>query len=587
MDSIDRLIQALWNLYALDIASGQPVYFCFCQDSVRGALKQAGIPSDSPLNVICDAAIRCFDITARHVNLRENALIGRADGRSMAIVLVCQQVLAVETMIDDGRVSRNAYFPRLRELMSGDLRRDRQCPLSTDDFLRIWRTFKREIKRCEGCTAETVTFQFGRYKGSNKTRGFPFSQALLSRADLMNLQRRGRRNKLLSRRKDEAWRELRGANRYLSRRAQKLISEGSLHEEILDQVRQFLERTPVPAAQAARRAEAHLLQLGIGIEPDYSIFNEQFFAFVQRKGTSTPIEDDDAAIYAKLEDILPADGYVFCPPSETDDYWLFEEREVTVSAGRSFAVVARGFGIQRARAILDGVNPSLDVPEERWRALGLSGDIRACRIELPKTSSLEITLRAGRIAQSRSSVSTGSAFRWLGGICVDLRARKYLREALPEAVRFGSARFAISDLVGVGEQSIGWSGLKHRLDRLETDATLDLRYPNGNVARLSVAVMPRSIPVRVGFLIESDGTVGARLQPISDGAHALLGYSETAARSRPLSVVELGQLVQELRVRKKSEHSEDERRTLIGRVEVSGVPSILKSLIMKHLKFGA
>lgn len=586
MDNIDHLIQALWNLYLPDIASGQPVYFCFCQESVRGALKQAGIASDSPLNVICDAATRCFDITARRAILREDALIGRADGRSMAIVLVCQQVLAVETMIDDGRLSRNAYFPRLRELMSSELRRDRQCPLSPEEFVQIWRTFQREIKRCEGSTAETVTFHFERYEGSNKTRGFPFSQALLSRADLMELQRRGRRDKLLGRRKDEAWRELRGVNRFLSRRAQKLISEGSLQEEILDQARQFLERTPAPPARAARRAEADLLELGIGIETDY-IFNEQFFAFVQRKGTSTPIQDDDAAIHAKLEDILPADGYVFCAPSESDDYWLFEEREVTVTAGRSFVVVARGLGIQRARAILNGVNPSLDVPEERWRGLGLSDDIRACRIELPQTSSFEITFRAGRIAQSRSSISTSSAFAWLGGVCVDLRARKYLREALPETVRFGSAEFAISDVVGVGEQSIRWSGLKQRLDRLETDATLDLRYPNGNVARLAVAVMPRSIPVRVGFLIESGGTVGTRLQPINDGGHALIGYSETAARPQPLSVAELGRLVQELRTRKKSQHSEDECRALVDRVEVSGIPSILKRLIMKHLKVGA
>ena len=583
---MDSLIQALWSLYLPDIASGQPVYFCFCQDSVRRALKQAGISSDSPLGVICDAATRCFDFKGRHAILKEDALIGRADGRSMAIVLVCQQVLAVETMIDDGRVSRNAYFPRLRELMSSELPRDRQCPLSTEDFVQIWRTFQREIKRCEGCTAETVTFHFGRYEGSNKARGFPFSQALLSRADLMELQRRGRRDKLLSRQKNEAWRELRGASRYLSRRAQKLISEGSLHEEILDQVRQFLERPPVPAVRAARRAEGDLLQLGIGIEPD-DIFNDHFFAFVRRKGTSTPIEDDDAAIHAKLQDILPADGYVFCPPSETDDYWLFEEREVTVTEGRSFVVVARGFGIQRARSILDGVNPSLDIPEERWRTLGLSDDIRACRIELPQTSSLEITLRAGRIAHTRSSASTASAFTWLGGICVDLRARRYLREALPEVVDFGEARFAISDVVGVGEQNIRWSGLKQRLDRLETDATLDLRYPNGSIARLSVAAMPRSIPVRMGFLIEIDGKVGTRLQPIDDGANALIGYSETAPRSRPLSVAELGKLVQELRIRTKSQYSEDECRALLGRIEVSGAPSILKSLIVKRLKSGA
>jgi len=42
-----------------------------------------------------------------------------------------------------------------------------------------------------------------------------------------------------------------------------------------------------------------------------------------------------------------------------------------------------------------------------------------------------------------------------------------------------------------------------------------------------------------------------------------------------------------LRIRKKSQHSEEERRALVDRVEVSGVPSILKSLIMKHLKSGA
>lgn len=87
--------------------------------------------------------------------------------------------------------------------------------------------------------------------------------------------------------------------------------------------------------------------------------------------------------------------------------------------------------------------------------------------------------------------------------------------------------------------------------------------------------------------MESDGAVGTRLQPIDDGAHALTGYPETAARARPLIMAELGQLVRKFRIRMKCSHSEHERRDLVDRVEVSGVPSILKSLIMKHLKSGA
>lgn len=584
MDEAGRIVGALWSLYMPEIASGHAVYFCFSQDSVREALKEIGIVSDSPIKVICDAARQCFDISTRQATLRKDALVRRAEGRSMAIVLVCQQVLAVETMIDDGRVSRNAYFPRLRELMSSQLPRDRQCPLSAEEFVQIWRTFQQEIESCEGCTDATVTFQFERYTGSNKTRGFPFSQALLSRADLLELQQHARRDRLVSRRGDEAWREVRAANRYLSRRAQKLVSEGSLHEEILEQVRQFLERSPTSSANAPRRSETKTFQLGIGIDPD-DLLSERFFAFVQRKGSSTPIHDE-AVVRDKLTDLLPGGGYTFCPPSDTDEYWVVQDRDVKVSAGRSFVIVARGFGMQHARAVLDGLIPPLPVPEECCRALGQSADIRVCRVELPQGSNLEITFRGGRIGESRNSVSTVSIYEWLGGVCVDLRARKYLREALPDAVRFGPIQFAISDLVGVGDRDTSWRELKKRLDALQTDATLDLSYPNGSIARLSIATMPRSAPVRAGFLINLDGTIAPQLQLLDEGAHAVVGYSELAPGVRPASMAELAALVRDMRDRKRNQYSADEHQALCSRVQASRAPSVLKGLILEFLMSG-
>ena len=581
MDEAACIVAALWRLYEPEIASGHAVYFCFSQDSVGEALKKAGIASDSPLKMICDAARQCFDISARKATLRQGALVRRGDGRSMAILLVCQQVLAVEAMIDDGRLSRNAYFPRLRQLMSDQLPDDRQCPLLSEEFVQIWRSFRREVESCQGCTDETVTFHFDSYAGSNKARGFPFSQALLSRADLLELQRRARSDRLLSRRKDEAWREVKGASRYLSRRAAKLILEGSLLEEILEQVRQFLERSPKSTAQVARLSQTKTLQLGIGIDPD-DILSERFFGFLQLKGTSGPIHED-LAIQANLEALLPRDGYVFVPPSDSDDYWLLQDRDVTVIPGRSFVVLARGYGIQRARAVLDGLSPPLELMEERFRGLGQSADIRVCRIEIPPGSGLELTFHAGRIAQSRSSARTPPYFEWLGGACVDLRARKYLREALPEAVRFGQVRFAISDLVGVGEQQMSWSRLKRRLDELATDTSLELSYPNSRTARLSVAVMPRSVPVRVGYPIGVDGKIGPQLQLLDRRARALIGYAEPATKVRPMDITELATLVQAVRNRQMNRYSADERQALCARVEASSAPSILKSLIVRFV----
>lgn len=582
MAESDHLIGALWDLFTADIATGQAVYFCFSQETVKGALLRAGIAGDSPLKAICDAARDCFDIGGKGVILRPGALAERACGRSMAIVLVCQQVLAVEEMVNDGCVSEHAYFPRLRRLMSSDLPLLSQTPFGRGDFLQIWRTFKREVERCDGSTSDTVTFEFGLYTGNNATRGFPFSQALLSRADLSELAQHVRRPKVLSERLGEAWQEIRRNHRFLSRRAQRLVAEGFLHEEMLDQVRRFLERAlPSTAKPGKQVSQSKWLELGIGVDPD-DFFSEQYRAFVQRKGTSTPI-DDDVAIREKLSQLLPESAYIFCPLSETEDYWAFQERDVEVTAGQSFLVVARGHGIQRARAVLDGLTPSLAVPEEIVRSLGHSPDIRVCRIELPRDGNSALRVRAGRIVQNDTVGQAAVAYEWLGGACVDIRSRQYLREALPHAIRFGAREFAIGDFVRVGDRTTSWDGFEKRLAALETNAKYDLHYPNGKIAQLSVATLPRIAPERMGFLINGDGTISPRLQRVDEQDRALIGYSEPPNVAHAASTAELAAFVRDIRDHRRCCYSAGECQRIWQRVEASSAPSTLKHLIREFL----
>lgn len=182
MNDVSRLVDCLWSLFADEISSGEPVFFCFSQDALVEPFRNFRIEGGSPLEIVCAAARSCYEIDEDHAVLMPGALTAGVNGRSAAIVLVCQQVLAVEEMVNEGgRFSENAYFPRLRALMAKDLPALRMNPFEFDQFEVIWRTFAREIDRTAGATDATITFEFDTYSGVNKARLFPISQALLSR----------------------------------------------------------------------------------------------------------------------------------------------------------------------------------------------------------------------------------------------------------------------------------------------------------------------------------------------------------------------------------------------------------------------
>ena len=111
VDENRKLAAALWAVFHDEIASGERVFFCFSQETLRGELAVVGLGAETPLVAVCAAARSCFHVEGDDVSLRPEALVPGATGISLAIVLVCQQVLAVEEMTRDGRAfSENAYF---------------------------------------------------------------------------------------------------------------------------------------------------------------------------------------------------------------------------------------------------------------------------------------------------------------------------------------------------------------------------------------------------------------------------------------------------------------------------------------------
>jgi hypothetical protein len=576
-----RLIEILWDLFKDEITSGEPVFFCFSQETLRERLGASGSEVASPLALVCATARRCFDVEGHHVYLHPESLIPAQKGVSMAIVLVCQQVLAVEDMVrESSGVSENAYFPRLRALMSSELTQISVNPFPFADFESIWKQFASEVRAFSGSSDDTVTFEFDTYTGVNKARQFPLSQALLSREDLLEITRRAKLERLRKGSPGEVWSEIRRERHRLGRRAQRLISSGFLREQIIQQVRRFSSRS-LPSGLPVNKPTltSSGLLLGIYLDPT-DWMSEEYRAFVKLKGASDIIEDDER-VKEKLNSALAGRGYAFCSLSESEDYWTIQDSEIV--PGDTVLVLGVGFGMQRARAILDGLTPPVTLEDSRIRPLGSSRDVQVCPVVLPSSMARSLKLRCGKIAEEDCVAGARVDYEWIGGICVDHRSRKYLLQALPSAVRFDARDFNLQDITRVNDLPMSWEGLEKLLGKVETDSTYDLRFQNGKVARLSVGVVRSSVAERVGLLVDSKGWLSPTLERIGDSDVAVVGFAAPTL-IRPAGIGETAGLLRDLAGGARQCWPDSRSQDVWRRIEASsGVPHPVKRLIKELL----
>ena len=503
MDEAQKLGEALWGLFREEIRTGEPVFFCFSQETLSDGL---------PLRTKWGSAIgfglrgspNFFDVDGDTVSLRPTALAVGWNGLTMAIVLVCQQVLAVEEMVREAsRYSENAYFPRLRSIMAPELPELSVNPFAFDEFEAIWRRFAKEIRSIPGSTDDSITFQFGAYSGVNKARAFPLSQALLSRADLAEIVQQCRLERLRKGSTTDVWGEIRRERNHLSRRGQRLVNSGFLRERIVEQVHRYALRiSPSLALTQPGSTTLGANQLELGVSLDITDWvHEEYTAFLTPKGTSRRIEDD-RAVSVRLSALLAKRGYVLLALGEFGDYWTYREGEVDVNPGEILLIVGTSHGIRVAQAALDGLSEPISLDESRVKPLGSAAALQVCPALLHIGRKCLLTLRAGHITRSDPGELSQTKYQWVGGICLDARSRKYLREALPHGVRFGHQEFRTAELNRVGDFTMTWEAFERAIRAIDTDATYDLQFPNGQLARLSVGVKRQSVAERMGFAFD-------------------------------------------------------------------------------------
>lgn len=579
------LASALWGVFREDIESGEPVFFCFSREVVGSEFAALGLSSDSFTSAVCEAASTCFIVEGNRVSLREETFQPDPGGRSLAILLVCQQVLAVEEMVREGGLyTENAYFPRLRSLMSPNLATYSANPFLFHDFERIWQTFSKEIDACPGSSDDTVTFRFGSYTGIDKARLFPLSQALLNRSDLLEISRRCRKGALTSENVGVVWRELRGARAHLSSRGQRLLHQGPLYARVVDQVRNFVRRevTPSDASQkdVADRIGAQILCISL----DSTDWNqEDYRAFLTSKVSGKRTEDA-VALLAKFQAVMRDRPYVFCALGSFGDYWELSDGTVEVPPGHSILLVGNLVGLHRAAAVLDGLTPAVRLDEKRQRSLpGVSGTF-VCPVDLPSDLRSGLSIRAGRIVGD-GEPGLRTPYTWMGGICLDTRSRKYLRSALPHGIRFGSREFSVDEIVRVGDASVRWSGLRTIIAGLDADCSFDLRFPHGHSAKLAIGVRRFSEREHVGFSLDtSTGLLSPLLEQLGDSEASVIGFCEfNCDAPRALPVATIAALLTDLKFGLGRPLTIEECGMVLRRVAASDVPEGVKGYFEARL----
>lgn len=523
MIELPKLVSALWAPYLGEIRRGGPVYFCFYRDSLAAICKEHGF-DDDPVELLNRAAHSCLLISS-DVEVKAEALQPIADGRSAAIVLVAQQVLAVEEMVRDRNgLSDNAYFPRLRRMISPILQDLRSNPFcSFDEFEKIWRTLAYEIRSIPGSTDRSITFRFGEEEGVDKARSFPFSQALLTREDLNTLAIKIGLERIRKSDSTGLWTLIRSEKAKLRRRSQRLLGLSFLRERIIEQVKAFAEKVDANSipSEATKLAQSKDFEIRF-YKDSVDWLTDEFRAYLISEGGER-IEDEDLIRNAVQREI-GARGFLVLVPGELGDSWSRSLREAEIRSGDTFLLVGPKSEIDRAWKIIGALYPillasaiKLDFP--------FMGEVFVQQVRWPLDATGIMSVRNGAIAERKVGESTPQG-QWIGGFAVDSRREKFLLDALPESVAFDGETFSIRSAIVINGRKVDFDYFEKSLRQLTEDQTYEIEFPAGWSMRLGVAVSCGDANDRMGYAIEDSGRLSCTLDRVNDSNHAVIGFME-------------------------------------------------------------
>lgn len=242
MDRVRNIVNSFWNHFEEPLNSGVPVYFNFTEALIKDlVLGCTDVRTGSEaLEIFLDSARSFLAVNGSIVEIDET--IYRLDqGKSSSIILIAFLIYAAEKMIKTENFTEAAYFPPLRELISPDLEPRGLLPFRQDEFNKLWRVFRAEALSYSG-DETVITFDYVR-NDAFKNKIFPLSQALLNQEDLICLSLIYHETSQKYRYGNNFdWRSFLISNaRKLSKRGLKCLLNESLREELVNQVKSFLD----------------------------------------------------------------------------------------------------------------------------------------------------------------------------------------------------------------------------------------------------------------------------------------------------------------------------------------------------------
>lgn len=521
MNDLSKLISILWTPFLDEIRRGGPIYFCFYRDSLASLFRKHGI-DDDPVELLNGFARSCL-LIGTDVEVKPEALQPQVDSRSAAIVLIAQQVLAVEEMVRDRNgLSDNAYFPRLRKMISPTLQDSRSNPFcSFDEFEKIWRTLAKEIRSIQGSSDRSITFRFGEEEGVDKARSFPFSQALLTREDLNALAGKIGLERLRKSDSSGLWALIRSEKAKLRRRSQRLLGLTFLRERIIEQVKSFSEKVDANSIPSEASKLSQLKSFDVRFYKDsVDWLTDEFRAYLISE-SGERIDDEDL-IRDVLQKEIRTRGFLVLAPGELGDSWSKSSRESEVQSGDAFIIVGPKSEVERAWKIIGTFYPALAAHSAKTD-FPFMGEVFVQQIHWPQDMPGAMTIRNGAIADKQGIVSAIIG-KWVGGFAVDNRREKFLRDALPETVVFDTETYSVHSAVAVNGSKIDFNYFTRSLEQLKEDQMYEVEFPGKRKMRLGIAVARGDISDRMGYSIEESGRLSAILDRVGDSSQAIVGF---------------------------------------------------------------
>jgi hypothetical protein len=489
--------------------------------------------------------------------------------------------LAVESMVREAHgFSENAYFPRLRRLMSRALPEISTNPFEFSEFEAIWRAIARDLRSIPGFAEACITFRFGVDAGVNKARAFPLSQALLTLEDLRAIAS-GRRDHLRRAGAADVWRTLRQLKSRLSRRAQRLIGLGLFRERISAQVIAFAHRTSDSSelATPARKVSSSSI---IVFRDTSDWFASGYRAFLQSADGEKIFDEPqiDASISSRVRD----GSILILVLGELGDCWLINDKTLSISPGESFLVIARSDAIQAtaSKLLMMGVNAA--AIDRAGGSLGARAIYSVAQYRSTAEAN-EIFVRDGKVVGIGGSARP-LTYEWLGGIAVDARKTRFLRAFLPTDVRFDSGARPLRDVITVNDRYMSFTSFRKMIEEENADAVFELGFAGGRRARLAIAVARFPSDRRIGYLVDVNGRIAVEPDEVTSEDFAIVGFSELQ-RPASLDLRACGILLAHLRARAGDSLPADCAESLARRVRQSATPAGVRAILLELLQPGA